>query len=163
MNLTKNQIRMKQAVETASFSKCCSRKVGAIIVVNDRIVGEGYNGTPKGYVNCDKHFNNEYTKEHHDWSLHHEIHAEMNAILWAARKGTPIEGGIMYSTTKPCKDCTKHIIASGIVGIHYLYKYPYNDDSIIDSFLEENGVYCVQEFLDNVPIDVCGATIVDKL
>lgn len=134
-----HQIRMQQAFLTAKRSKCVSRQVGAIIVKDDRIVSEGYNGTPKGYINCCEHFE-EYNEEHHLWSNTHEIHAEMNAILWSARKGISIEGGTIYSTTKPCLQCTKNIIASGITTIYYSDEYSKNDDETLDAFLRENKI-----------------------
>ncbi len=52
------------------------------------------------------------------------IHAEMSAITDAARKGVPIEGGTLYSTTFPCHLCAKHIISSGILRVVYLEPYP---------------------------------------
>jgi dCMP deaminase len=138
----KHNVRLNQAVETASFSKCISRHVGAIIVKNNHIIAEGYNGTPKGYPNCCDVFKEGYTSEHHEWSMYHEIHAEMNAIIWAAREGISIDGGIIYTTTKPCRDCTKHIIASGIKSIFYGTGYFHNNDKILDKFLKDNNVTC---------------------
>lgn len=136
-------IRLKQAYEIAKMSSCVSRQVGAIITVDNRIVSEAYNGTPKGYINCNNH-NSEYTKEHHDWSNIYEIHAELNAILWAARRGTSIDGGTIYSTTKPCVQCTKNIIASGIIRIVYSEDYPLNDNYILDKFLSDNNILIEQ-------------------
>jgi cytidine deaminase len=53
-----------------------------------------------------------------------DIHAEMSAITDAARKGIPIAGATLYSTTFPCHLCAKHIIASGIKRVVYLEPYP---------------------------------------
>jgi dCMP deaminase len=125
---------MRQAELTAKRSKCLSRQVGCVVVIEDRIVSEGYNGTPKGYINCNQHFS-EYNEHHHEWSNSKEIHAEMNCLLWSARKGIAVEGGVMYSTTKPCLQCTKNIIASGISKIYYKDEYPRNDDKDINEFL----------------------------
>jgi cytidine deaminase len=52
------------------------------------------------------------------------IHAEMSAICDASRKGVPIEGSTLYSTTFPCHLCAKHIVASGICRVVYLEPYP---------------------------------------
>ena len=49
----------------------------------------------------------------------YEIHAEMNAIIWAARKGISIEGATIYVTLEPCSECSKNLIASGIKRIVY--------------------------------------------
>ncbi len=115
------------AKEIALASKCVSKQVGAVIVKDGRILSTGYNGTPARYKNCTDHWNGEYTKDHHEWSLIHEIHAEMNAIIWAARKGISIEGGTIYVTLEPCSECSKNLIASGIVRIVWEHKYPYNN------------------------------------
>lgn len=120
---------MNVAEEISKASNCVSRHVGAVIVLDGRILSTGYNGTPKGFKNCSEHWNSEYTKDHHDWSLIHEIHAEMNAIIWAARKGISIEGGTLYCTTEPCSECSKNLIASGIKRIVWRDKYPYNDEN----------------------------------
>ena len=53
-----------------------------------------------------------------------DIHAEMSAISDAARKGLPIAGAILYTTTFPCHMCAKHIVAAGIVKVVYLEPYP---------------------------------------
>jgi deoxycytidylate deaminase len=52
------------------------------------------------------------------------VHAEMSAGGDAARQGKAIKGGILFVTTFPCHNCTKHIIASGISSVFYLEPYP---------------------------------------
>lgn len=128
------------AKEIALASKCVSKQVGAVIVKEGRILSTGYNGTPAGYKNCCTHWDNEYTKDHHDWSKTYEIHAEMNAIIWAARKGISIEGATIYVTLEPCSECSKNLIASGIIKIVYEKAYEHTDSNIISSFLKDNGV-----------------------
>jgi dCMP deaminase len=138
-----DKIRLTQAYEISKMSSCVSRQVGTIITVDNRIVSEGRNGTPSGYINCNEH-NPEHTKDHHDWSNIYEIHAELNAILWAARRGTSIDKGTIYCTTKPCVQCTKNIIASGIIRIVYSEDYPLNDNTILDKFLSDNNIIIEQ-------------------
>lgn len=132
------------AHEIASASKCVSKQVGAVIVKDGRILSTGYNGTPTGYTNCSEHWNGEYTKEHHDWSKTYEIHAEMNALIWAARKGISIENGTIYVTLEPCSECSKNLIAAGIKRIVYDRAYEHTDSSIISKFIKENGVVIEQ-------------------
>ena len=136
------------AKEIASASKCVSKQVGAVIVREGRILSTGYNGTPAGYINCVEHWDGEYTKEHHEWSKTYEIHAEMNAIIWAARKGISIEGATIYVTLEPCSECSKNIIASGITRIVYEKPYEYNHSEVISKFIKDNGV--VIEKLENI-------------
>lgn len=132
------------AKEIAKASKCVSKQVGAVIVKEGRILSTGYNGTPAGYKNCSDHWNGEYTKEHHDWSKTYEIHAEMNAIIWAARKGISIEGATIYVTLEPCSECSKNVIASGIVRIVYDIAYEHTNSEIISKFIKENHVQIEQ-------------------
>lgn len=132
------------ATELATASKCVSKQVGAVIVKDGRILSTGYNGTPAGYKNCCDHWDNEYTNEHHEWSKTYEIHAEMNAIIWAARKGISIEGATIYVTLEPCSECSKNLIASGIIRIVYAKSYEHNHSPTIAKFLQDNGVIIEQ-------------------
>lgn len=132
------------AKEIAKASKCVSKQVGAVIVKDGRILSTGYNGTPAGYINCSEYWNNEYTKEHHEWSKTYEIHAEMNAIIWAARKGIAIEGATIYVTLEPCSECSKNLIASGIKRIVYEKSYEHTNSEIISQFIKDNGVQIEQ-------------------
>lgn len=128
------------AHEIASASKCVSKQVGAVIVKDGRILSTGYNGTPAGFTNCADHWDGEYTKDHHEWSKTYEIHAEMNAIIWAARKGISIEGATIYVTLEPCSECSKNVIASGIKSIIYDISYEHTNSEVITKFIKENGV-----------------------
>ena len=128
------------AFEIASASKCVSKQVGAVIVKDGRILSSGYNGTPAGFMNCRDYWNSEYTPEHHEWSKTYEIHAEMNAIIWAARKGISIEGATIYVTLEPCSECSKNLIASGIKRIVYAKSYEHTQSDVISKFIKDNGV-----------------------
>jgi len=128
------------AKEISSASKCVSKQVGAVIVKNGRILSTGYNGTPTGYTNCSTHWDGEYTKEHHEWSKTYEIHAEMNAIIWAAREGISIDGATIYVTLEPCSDCSKNLIASGIKRIVYDKSYEHTNSDIVTKFIKDNNV-----------------------
>ena len=128
------------ATELATASKCVSKQVGAVIVKDGRILSTGYNGTPAGYTNCRDHWDGEYASEHHEWSKTYEIHAEMNAIIWAARKGISIENATIYVTLEPCSECSKNLIASGIKLIVYAKEYEHTHSETISKFIQDNGV-----------------------
>ena len=128
------------AREIALASKCVSKQVGAVIVKDGRILSTGHNGTPTGYTNCVEHWEGEYTKDHHEWSKTYEIHAEMNAIIWAARKGISIEGATIYVTLEPCSECSKNLIASGIIRIVYKKAYEHTNSDVVTGFLKANNV-----------------------
>lgn len=123
-------------------SNCVGAQVGAIIVKDDRILSTGYNGTPKGYPNCGDIWQNTPHPEHYEWSKIYEIHAEQNAIIWAARKGISIEGADIYTTMRPCAQCSKMIIASGIKRIYFGMDYSkeYHLNLELEDFIRNNGV-----------------------
>lgn len=129
----KHSTWMKIANDVADESKCISHHVGAVIVQNDRIVSTGYNGTPSKQKNCcdaNRHLvsgfqqwkSEEAKAEHHQWSLLHEIHAEMNALLYSAPKDRV--GATLYSTLQPCYTCSLLIAGSGITRVIYEKEYP---------------------------------------
>jgi len=127
------------AHEIAQASQCVSKRVGAVIVKEGRIISTGYNGTPKGYINCSEKFPI-WTEEHHDWSHRYEIHAEMNAVIWAARQGLSIDGAEIYVTLEPCDQCTKNLIAAGIKKIVYSSKYEHVDSQVLKDFIEAHEI-----------------------
>jgi len=139
-----DKVFLNIAEEISSASKCVSKKVGSVIVKDGRILSSGYNGTPAGYPNCSDHWNGQWTEHHHEWSKEYEIHAEMNAIIWAARKGISIEGATIYATLQPCSQCTKNIIASGIKKIVYRKAYEHNNNKILEQFIKDNNVEYIQ-------------------
>lgn len=114
----------------AKQSHCRRLQVAALIVKDGRILSVGYNGTPKGLTNCDEIFSEtdltdkSFSDEHHRWSDINELHAEQNAISWAAKQGISIIGATMYVKYSPCRHCTKMIIASGIKRL--VYQLPYD-------------------------------------
>ena len=147
MTTKKDKLFMDVAERTSTESSCISKKVGCVIVKDKRIISMGYNGTPSGYINCDEHFkdkqwmvqDNLWRQHHHRWSDIHEIHAEMNAIMFAAKNGIPIDGATLYCTLFPCQHCLKNLLQCGIKKIIYRDEYDlgqYNQDFL--SFIKKN-------------------------
>jgi dCMP deaminase len=102
------------AKETSTLSHCVRSKVGAVLVKDGNIISFGYNGAPSGMDNsCEKD----------DVTLPHIIHAEVNAILKAAKTGNSVDGSTLYLTLSPCLDCSKLILQSGIKRVVYLTEY----------------------------------------
>lgn len=137
---------MKIAQIIAERSNCLGAHVGSIIVKDDRILSTGYNGTPKGYPNCCDVWGHQITPEHYEWSKKYEIHAEQNAIIWAARKGISIDGADIYTTMRPCAQCTKLIIGSGIKNIYYNedYSKEYHLNLELEEFILSNGINIIK-------------------
>lgn len=137
---------MNIARVVATDSKCTRRKVGAVIAIEGRLVTTGINGTPEGQQNCSEAMHHlealdatgkvsENSREVHSrWSATNEIHAEMNALLFAAKHGIKVEGGVMYTTLAPCSQCAKAIAQSGIRQVVYAEEYYRNDTDWKDIF-----------------------------
>lgn len=109
-------VLMKHAMEVAELSRCKSLHVGAV-VANDEghCIISGYNGTPSGMQNCcDVHHEE---GQHHAWSLRHEVHAEANALLHAAKHGLSVNGCTVFVTTAPCHMCAIMLRTAGIVRV----------------------------------------------
>ena len=148
-NMTKqerlDQTFMRFAEDLSKLSHCLRVQVGAVIVRDGRVISTGYNGSPPGFENCSHHFKDrvheidseEFRKDHGEWSIH-EVHGEMNALLFAAKHGQKVDGATIYTTTSPCMNCAKAIITSGIKRVVYLKAY--DRDIYPLSFLEECGV-----------------------
>ncbi len=141
-HISEHKIFLNIAKEISKLSNCVSTKVGCIIVKDGRILSTGYNGSPAGYYNCDS-INKKKGKSHTKWSDKHEIHAEMNAILFAAKNGIAIDKATLYSTIQPCWQCTKNIINAGIKYIIYdkdYYRLTENDQIELTTFLKDNNI-----------------------
>jgi len=127
LKLDKRYIRMANI--WAENSYCTRRQVGALIVKNQMIISDGYNGTPSGFENiCEDE--NGLTKPY-------VLHAEANAITKIARSNNSSNGATLYVTASPCIECAKLIIQAGIKRVVYGEKYRLTDG--ID-LLERAGV-----------------------
>lgn len=122
---------MATAMLISSRSRCVSHKVGCVIMKEGRFISSGYNGTAPGVPNCDC-INKPGDPNHSDWSRKNEIHAEMNAILAAAKNGIPLQGCTLITTLSPCPDCCKNIAVSGISQIVYLEEYGKSEPDWVD-------------------------------
>lgn len=99
---------MRHAYLASSKSKDASTKIGAVLVRDNRLVSEGYNGLPIG-VNDDVALRHE-RPEKYFWFEH----GERNAIFQCARYGVAAEGTRMYTQGLPCADCARAIIQAGV-------------------------------------------------
>ncbi|RPG82017.1 MAG: dCMP deaminase family protein [Crocinitomicaceae bacterium TMED135] len=120
---------LKMAKEWGELSHCQRKKVGAIIVKNNMIISDGFNGTPSGFDN-----NCEDSDGNTNWYV---LHAEANAILKVAKSTNSCKDATLYLTLSPCKECAKLIHQSGIKRLVYLKNYK---DITGLQFLEKAGV-----------------------
>lgn len=157
---------MSCALKFAERSTCARIKAGAVIALDNHIISTGYNGNASGQEHCWDKFNTEwlighsheydiselgqgfeeyitteeFKNKHREWAIEHELHAEMNSIIWAARRGISVYGGTIYTTYSPCLFCTKSLIHAGIKRVVYnkLYDRPEGISSI--EILKENKI-----------------------
>ena len=114
---------MLLALAVRARANCKGRKVGAVIVKNNRIISTGYNGTPEGMTNCDAGGCIRCTEYRDSGELYDKcicVHAEQNAMVTAARFGHSIENSVIYSTLKPCFSCLKELLQAQVITIYYL-------------------------------------------
>ena len=141
---TKDAFYISLATTYASRSKCVSLKVGCCLVKGDTVLGLGVNGTPKGMPNCCDVYDKGKDDTHHEWSLRHEIHAELNAII--ASK-CDLNGSTAFITHSPCMNCLKHLIACGIERIVYKERYSKTTDEMLDSMIKySQGCLKIEKF-----------------
>ena len=134
-----NDYFMDMAHLIASRSTCLRRKVGAIIVKDNRILTTGYNGSPTKVPHCDKEGClreklNVPSGEKHE--LCRGVHAEQNAIIQAAYYGVSIQGSFLYCTNQSCSICAKMIVNAGITKVYFNSEY--KDPLAIEIFNQAN-------------------------
>lgn len=114
-----DQRYLRMARIWAENSYCTRRQVGALIVRDQMIISDGYNGTPAGFENvC----------EDQDGSTKpYVLHAEANAITKVAASNNNCTGATIYITASPCVECAKLIIQSRIQRVVYSEQYRLTD------------------------------------
>lgn len=132
---TKDDRYMAIAEIWAGNSYAKRAKVGAILVKDQMIISDGYNGTPKGFDNSCEHkeiesvrrddgtYKTVWVEKTKPWVLH----AEANAITKVAKSNNSSEGSTLYVTMAPCVECSKLIIQSGIERVVYKEDYRNRD------------------------------------
>lgn len=118
-----DDIFMELAVNLAKRSHCIKAQVGAVLTKETRIISIGYNGPPAGTHNCDEEFPVSGCPRDSKGSCSLALHAEQNAILYAAKNGSAIEGATIYVTLSPCIACARIIYSMKISRVLYLHSY----------------------------------------
>lgn len=117
-------VLMNNAVLWGMRSTCTRAGVGVVISKDGRILASGYNGAPSGMDHCDHSCNCDWlvdgNKGLHESDCRYKqpcknvVHAEANAIAFAARFGVGVEGAELFTTRVPCLTCAGMIINAGI-------------------------------------------------
>ena len=131
----------------------CRGQAGAVIVRDHRILATGYAGSITGQPHCDEvgHLLKKTVHEDGSTTEHclRTVHAELNAILNAARHGVPLDGATMYVSMTPCIHCTKAILQAGFKRVVVEKRYQADTESI--QFFAAAGVQL--EILSNTLAD----------
>ena len=118
-----DDIYMELAVNLAKRSHCIKRHVGAVLTKDTRIISIGYNGPPSGTHNCDEEYPQIGCPRDSKGGCSLAIHAEQNAILYAVKNKSSVEGATLYITLSPCLACARIIFTTGIRRVIYLNSY----------------------------------------
>lgn len=140
-----DRLYLRMAFIWAENSYAIRRQVGCLIVKNNSIISDGYNGTPSGFPNVCEYAvgpdegQSYCTSDNRDeilelskkgWNLISYpmvLHAESNAIAKLAKSGNSSEGATIYVTDEPCIDCAKLIIQAGIKRVVFAREYRKHD------------------------------------
>jgi len=129
---TTDQVLMTTAFAWAEKSTCTRAQVGAVVSRNGRSFSSGYNGAPSGMAHCDHQCtcpNGSWTSKNYPGQKMHVpdclsqqpcnnvVHAEANAIAFAARYGVGTDGAEIHTTRVPCLTCAGLIINAGIARV----------------------------------------------
>lgn len=132
---------MKIALAWSEQSTCSRMSVGCVVALDGRTLSSGFNGAPRGMPHCNHECDCEAwqypdgTVEHHDEcnSGPHgcvAVHAEANAIAFAARHGIALLGSTLYTTLTPCVKCAELIVNAGVARV--VWRTVYRDVSGLD-------------------------------
>jgi len=130
------QYFLKQAMLASERSTCDKIHVGCVLVKNNFVLATGYNGSMPGTPHCNEVGHLVMNEEDGTKGCVRTIHAEINAIGQAAKRGVSTDGAIAYMTYTPCIPCYKALAAAGIVKVYVCGCY---DDPETDRFVKEAG------------------------
>ncbi len=116
-----DHVLMTTALAFARRATCNRLHVGAVIAHSGRIISTGYNGAPAGMPHC-KHPVGDYLNDASQ-PCTAVVHAEANAIAFAARTGLGVEGGQIYCTHAPCIRCATMLVNAGLESVIYCEKF----------------------------------------
>ena len=139
-----DKVYMQNALNMATLSHAIRKKVGCIFVTPENLQIGAYNGQPSGWDNrCEDVHETELFE--HLVTKPTVIHAELNAILHAARQGVSVKGSTIYVTLAPCSACSAMIAQAGITRV--VFKQDYRDMSGVQ-LLKQHGII-VEQMIDN--------------
>lgn len=142
---------MDMARVMARRSTCSRNAVGAIVALDGRVLSSGFNGAARGLPHCDHTCNCEHQRcevhDHEYWctsigGCEISVHAEANAVAFAARHGIALLGSTLYATLSPCVKCAQLIVNVGVQRVVYdrSYRDPSGVNLLVESGITVDGV-----------------------
>lgn len=113
MRATWDEYFIDIAFAASKRATCDRRSVGCVLVKDNRQISMGYNGAPSGADHC-ADTNHGHSPDQEVRSCAWAVHAEMNAVADAARRGVSIEGATAYVTDEPCVHCYGILVNAGV-------------------------------------------------
>ena len=124
-----NEYFKKIVQVTSERSPCTRLQVGCLLVLDNRIVSQGYNGFLPGCPH------KSIVRNNHEQAV---LHAEQNALMDCAKRGVKCEGAIAYITHYPCIICCRLLLGAGIKEIKYINDY--KNDELVEKFTKQMNV-----------------------
>ena len=123
---------LKLAMLASERATCPRMHCGCVLVKNKNVISTGYNGSIPGDEHCEDAgcilVDNHCVRT---------VHAEMNALVQAARRGHAVDGASAYVTNMPCTTCSKSLITAGIKRVIIFSDY---HDTMAETFFAKAGV-----------------------
>lgn len=127
------------AIAVREKANCTGNRVGAVLVMGNRVISTGYNGVPEGMKNCldGGCLRCRNPEERFPSGVGYDlcicVHAEQNALLAAARFGISVQGATLYTTMQPCFGCAKELLQAHVKHIVYMHSWsPSDADPVMD-------------------------------
>lgn len=125
---TMDQVLLEMAALMATRSTCSRAAVGCVVARDGRNLASGYNGAPAGLPHCQHPLAEKTTTAAANAvGCRDAVHAEANAIAFAAKHGVSLNGAELFTTLDPCLACAQLIVNAGIVRVVSGERYR-NDD-----------------------------------
>lgn len=118
---------------TSKRSPCERLKVGCVLVKENRIISQGYNGFLPGFPH------ESIVRNNHEQAT---IHAEQNALCDCAKRGVSCNESTAYITHYPCIICARLLLAAGITQIYYINDY--NNDELVEYFMKQKNIQMIK-------------------
>lgn len=134
--ILRTELYLSMAKLMSMRSTCQRGSNGVIITLDNRIIASGYNNPLPGSADC-KELGCDLTQK-----CQHSVHAEANAIYFAARYGIALQGATLYCTSSPCFNCAQAIVQSGIKTVIYKEDYLTDEGKGLKELTKHNvGVF----------------------